>query len=708
MRLFCRILYVVLLAGTLAGCAGGGGGSSTRNEIYVAASGSDSNAGTKQAPYATLERARDEIRSMKRAGGLPKGGVTIWLREGTYPRSTTFLLSPEDSGSADSPVAYRACDGETVRLSGGITVKGFSPVANPDVATRFDPTALPSILQANVAALIPDIDEVARRPVPSGTTIEPAGTELFFDGRPMTLAHWPNEGWATIVDLPTGNLSGRFTYDGDRPSRWSRFEGIILYGFWAYDWFANYERVLSIDTAQHQIQTGYVPPPNPYGFRVGQRYMAINILEELDHEGEWYLDRETGILYFWPPGDPDTARVTLSLLDEPLVKLDHVSHVTLEGLTLEDSRGCGVEMSGGDHNLVSRCSIRNIGTVGVAIGGMVADILWQMNFNTPFSGNGGSFNGVSGCEIYNTGLGGILLGGGDRMTLTAGNNFATDNRIYDYSRLARTDRPAIFLYGVGNRVANNVLHDGPDLAVAFWGNDHLIEYNEIHDVCLLIDDAGALKTGRDYSQRGTVIRFNYIHDLVSTVDGGRVAVYLDDFQSGTTIFGNIFHNVNVGVNVGGGRDNLIENNIFFGCSRSIHVDARGLTWAKYYFDGSNTVLFDRLAAINYTAPPFSERYPELPALRREMAAVPQGNRIVKNIVAFSRAPTLIEGAEDVVALVNNLVSDAPGFYATDPPDFRLRDDSPAWGAGFTRIPVERIGITAGAIAGSRRCPPGGQ
>ena len=51
------------------------------------------------------------------------------------------------------------------------------------------------------------------------------------------------------------------------------------------------------------------------------------------------------------------------------------------------------------------------------------------------------------------------------------------------------------------------------MAIVFGGNEHLIEFNEIHDVCHESNDAGAIYGGRDWTMRGTVIRYNYFHDI---------------------------------------------------------------------------------------------------------------------------------------------------------------------------------------------------
>ena len=63
-------------------------------QFYVSPSGNDQWSGRLAAParggsdgpFATLEAARDAVRALKRSG-LPEGGVTVWIRAGTYRRS---------------------------------------------------------------------------------------------------------------------------------------------------------------------------------------------------------------------------------------------------------------------------------------------------------------------------------------------------------------------------------------------------------------------------------------------------------------------------------------------------------------------------------------------------------------------------------------------------------------------------------------------
>jgi hypothetical protein len=89
------------------------------SEYYVSADGDDSAEGSADAPFATLTRARDVVRDAKADGGIAAGDVTIWLCGGLYLLEESLSLDQRDSGALDNPVAFRAVEGEEVRIMGG-------------------------------------------------------------------------------------------------------------------------------------------------------------------------------------------------------------------------------------------------------------------------------------------------------------------------------------------------------------------------------------------------------------------------------------------------------------------------------------------------------------------------------------------------------------------------------------------------------------
>ncbi|HEX4797510.1 MAG TPA: right-handed parallel beta-helix repeat-containing protein [Humisphaera sp.] len=662
-------------------------------ERFVAANGNDRWSGRfaqptadgNDGPFATLERARDALRD-----GRTDRGAVVWIRGGTYRRDHSFQLTAADDGTSERPVTYRAYKDERVTLLGGRSIDSFVPVTDSAILNRLEPSARGHVLQADLRALgITDFGALSTRGFHRKT--KPAALELFFRDEPMRLARWPKEGYAQISAVPGGPDGGRFTCDTDHISRWVHAEDLWAYGYWAHNWADSYVKVRSIDPAAHQITTE--PPHGVYGYVPRQRFCILNVLEELDQPGEWYLDRASGILYFWPPAPIEPGQAVVSMLADPMLTITGASNITIRGLRFECTRGAGAVIVGGDHNLIAGCTFTNLGTFAVSFGDHYEDLTEDLDADPTLNRNAGTDNGIVSCDISHTAEGGILLGGGDRKTLTPGRNFASNNRLSDFARWVRTYRPAIEIDGVGARVDHNKITDAPHSGIILKGNDHLVEYNELARVCTETDDAGAFYMGRDFTERGNVVRYNLFRDIgVGAPSKDVNAIYIDDCASGTLIYGNVVYKSGRGVKIGGGRNNNIDNNLFIDCDPAVYIDARGLTWMKNYFDGTTRTLGDRLAAVHFDQPPYSKRYPELTNLMHDSPAAPLGNRVLHNVsVGGSWIELHEQVAKTMISVHDNFAGDP---LLIDPAnlDFHFRAGSPVWQIGFRPIPLERIGI----------------
>ena len=350
--------------------------------LYVATNGADENPGTEAEPFATLERARDAIRVLKKTAGLPRGGVTVWIREGVHYRVDTFHLGKEDSGTESSPITYRAYGNETVRLSGGRRIEPslFKPVTDPAILARVGDQARPELRQLDLATAgitdyLRELPDTFSYKTPShghkgesyrGT---PLLLEVFCNGFRMQVARWPNEGFA-LYEKPVGGVRdftklgarpkvASFLYQGDRPGRWRVEDGVWLQGYWGRAYQCSILKVSRIDAEKRQIDLAAAPyyGTGPEG---GRRFFAFNLLEELDAPGEWYLDRGKGTLYLWPPAALEGADVSISMLKGPLLAMRDASHVTMRRVGFECGRQDAVTIHGGDHNRLVGCEIRNV------------------------------------------------------------------------------------------------------------------------------------------------------------------------------------------------------------------------------------------------------------------------------------------------------------------------------------------------------------
>ena len=674
-------------------------------EFYVSPSGDDTNPGTEEQPFATLERARDAVRALKQRSRT-QDTVTVWLDGGIYQRASTFELDQRDSGWPGAPVRYRAVEGETVRLTGGVAVRDFEPVTDTAVLERLPERARGHVLQSDLTKQgVTGLGTMKMRGFPQ--PIVPAPLELFYNGDPMTLARWPNDGWALtgeIIDRGSvpregdeSNQPGTFVYTDDRPARWADASDIWMFGYWCWDWADESIQVGSIDTEERRIT---LAAPHHYGLKEGMRYYAFNLLEELDAPGEWYLDRGTGILYFWPPRFIGLDSTWVSLLEPPMVTVHDADHVEFDGLTFECMRGIGMQILGGRAVHVAACTFRNIGDLAILFGegasqddvvGLLGASVFSRTYqDTVWNRGSGTGHRVENCTLYNLGEGGIILGGGDRISLTPGDNAVIGCRIRNYSRSVTTNRPAIWLDGVGNRAAHNAIHDAPHTAIFFWGNDHVIEFNEIYDVCKETGDVGAIYTGRDWTMRGTAIRFNYIHDVNGPGHIGAQGIYLDDQACGTTSSGNVLVNVQRGFLIGGGRDNVTENNVLVDCSIPVHMDARGLGWAS----DNQDIMLKRLQAVPYQQEPWRSRYPNLVDILEDEPGTPKYNVLRNNVLYNCGATNIDDHARKHGTFENNLeTTDDPGFVNHTLRDYRLTENAALFDTlpGFQRIPFEKIG-----------------
>ncbi|NOZ21650.1 MAG: hypothetical protein GXP25_11265 [Planctomycetes bacterium] len=515
--------------------------------LYVATNGNDDwsgklaapNANKTNGPLATLQGARDAIRKLKSEGRLPEG-ATVFVREGMYSIPTTLTFDKQDSGSADAPIVYRAYKDEKPILIGGREITGFAPYKGKILKTNVNDQGFKGIYFR----------------------------QLFFDGKRQFLARYPNYdpdnpyagGWAyadgkyiPMYKSIDGEPKNQLHYKAKDFRNWSRPEEGLVFVFPRYNWWNNICPIKSVDRKKRIY---HLSRNASYPIRPTDRYYVMNIFEELDAPGEWYLDKRDGTLYFWPPS-PIEGKAVYAPTTRTIIEMKDVSNVTLRGFTIECCEGTALVLKNCTDNLIAGNTIRNVGDYG----------------GSGVSVNGGSGNGIAGNDIYEVGRNGISIGGGDRKTLTPAKNYADNNYIHHVGVFYKQG-VGISIRGVGNRASHNYIHDGPRWGIGFGGGNNLvIEYNEIRHVNLETSDTGAVYAGgRDWiSCRGTVIRYNYFHDIIGFgwKDGKWRSphycwgIYLDDNCGGVDVYGNIVARTLRGlIHLHNGCDNHIENNIF--------------------------------------------------------------------------------------------------------------------------------------------------
>ncbi|MFQ5809536.1 MAG: right-handed parallel beta-helix repeat-containing protein, partial [Armatimonadota bacterium] len=713
-----RVIIAILcsIAIPLVRAAAGPGEDSVT--LYVATNGDDGwsgrlaapNEGRTDGPLASLAGARDAVRDLRKDD---LQGITVVVRGGVYYLEGPVALTREDSGTEACPITYRAEPGQKVVLSGGRIVRGWA--AHRDGVYRAD-------LKAQGL---------------EGVRFH----QLFYRGTRQVLARHPN------FD-PKHPRTGGFLYTADsgyRPAEqlvyeegtipfdeWGEYPQAEVWSVFGRGWNFALTPILDVDTERRLITVRRVRRP----FETTNRFFIQNVLGALDAPGEWFLDRQASVLYFYPPNgrlrDGDVVvpaldnliEVTGSIpyphgylnvayrgtredfpVEDELPAYEPVEYLRFEGFRLECARQNAVRLVGARRCAVIGNVVTNVGNVGINLGGVASAHEEVGNPRiVPAEGYSGGVGGggqnllyndpcqecrVDGNDVFSVGSDGIFLYGTG--------NVAENNHVYD-TGLFDKDCAGINLWGERNVARRNDLHDVPRNAVFLKGVENVVELNEIHRTMLETCDGGAIRMcQRNLYLRGNVIRHNRILDTVGygyPMGSGVFqapyyswGVYLDDFTCGTTVYGNIIARTGrAGVHVHGGSDNIVENNVVVG-------------GAQYQFENNpirenpvsgnrvrrNVFVYDGDGALLYRCGKWLDG-----SVAWERNLVWSGDGPV-NVELGLR--NLIEGwdAWEKMGLDKGSEVGRPMFRDEENDDYRLLPASPAWKLGFAEIPVEQIG-----------------
>jgi parallel beta-helix repeat protein len=637
--------------------------------VWVAPTGNDVNPGTKELPLASLQTARARVRS--------KAGAHIVLAPGEYRVEQTIQLNDKDSGTAEAPNVYRAAIPGSVVLYGGTRLERFTEVQDAKALERIPKSAHGHVCQLDLGSRgIRNFGKLAVRGF--GQPASPPTLELYVDGKPMTLARWPNQGFVKperLVAAGSRTLGqpSVLAYADERHARWANASDAWLFGYFKYLWADSTVKIGSIDSEARTLTTTQAYEYNYGGMEDEQGiiYYAFNLLEELDRPGEWYLDRDSGILYLYPPVDLNGATVELSMLDQPMITARNVAHVRFEGLIFDLGRGDGIVFENAENCQIVGCTVRRMAGSGIQI-------------------LGGHNNTLLSCDVYTIGRRATVVKGGNRKTLAPGGHVVANCRIHDFGRIDRTYTPGVQLEGVGNRVAHNLFFNSPSSVMRIEGNDHLIEFNEVRDAVLESDDQGAMELYGNPTYRGVVFRHN-LFERIGIPEGremahGQAGIRFDDAISGMLVYGNLFINAANGrfggIQMNAGRDNIIDNNLFVKCTIGI---------SGGYYD-NNRLWRDLREGVNHDnfiiSPLYQSRYPTIVT----MLEPPAFNSAWRNV--FYQCGSDFSGNEANLDMLANLTTEQnPGFASPENHDFQI---VPGWTAlariGFHTIPVKEIGL----------------
>jgi hypothetical protein len=560
------------LSSKLAGDGGGGmlaeaGGTGGGEALYVAPDGDDANPGTFAQPLRTVARARDIVRTKN---GAMTADITVYLRGGTYPQTSTLTFANADSGSGGFYVKYVAYAAERPLLTGGQPIKGWkvSDAANNIYAANAGMAAFRQLYVNGVKAIR------ARSP------------NLGADGE----ANFNRlSGW----DKTAHNLQLAASY----VSNWNNLSKVEMHLMTA--WADNILRIASIstsgDTAYLKLQSAedaiLFVRPNPNlaqkGWGAGRVFYFENALEFLDQAGEWYLDEAANVVYYKPrTGEDMTTATVVAPTVETILSVrgastaDQASYIWFQGLAFAHSTfmrpsqygfldaqagqynltatadnkqtvgrpPAGVMVTNANHVRFERNLFAQMAATGLDLVSGTHDDLIIGNVFTQIGGSGisvGKFTADEATEYH------VPYNPADQNEICTNdvikNNYINDvtteilgacgiacgyprHLDIEHNEVTGTNFTGISV-GYGWTTATNAMRNNK------------INYNNIHGVANVLAGGAGVSTQSNQGP-ASEIRYNYLHDFGQSpwADYAVQGLYLDEGTTGYTVAQNVMVN----------------------------------------------------------------------------------------------------------------------------------------------------------------------
>jgi hypothetical protein len=559
-------------------------------DFYVSPDGNDDAPGTLEQPFATLDRAKEAVRALKQREKKP---VHVLVRGGTYHLEKPLIFNHIDSGSRESPVVYSAYPGEFPVLSGGKKISG----------------QWESYRDGIMMCKIPWVKE-------EGLYF----TQLFVNGKRQIRARYPNfdsadpiYGGYTYAQGPISegqddvSLSQNFLPGYGTPGflynpenftnvRWKTPQEGIVHIF-PYTYYGNLQfEIKDMDWDRNIIWLG------KGGFQVKDsdnridhrsRFFIENIFEELDAPGEWYLDKEEGVLYYYPAEEIDifNADIVAPLLEQ-LIEFrgsyeEPVRYITLSGFRMVHTtstflkpyeilpsgdwtihRGGAVFFNGAENCRVERCFFDAVGGNGVFIN----------NYNKGIQVYGNKFAEAGESAVCLVGSRHLTIGSNPSYSME---NIIMNNLIHDCGIFGKQTAGVFVSTSIRNRISHNEIYNMPRAGICIndgFVGGHIVEYNRVYNTVRETSDHGPFNSwGREMfwclnqshghwsvshvagdvkacAQETTYIRNNYFRDERGW------GIDLDDGSSNYHVYNNLCIGISIKLREGDYR--IIENNIF--------------------------------------------------------------------------------------------------------------------------------------------------
>lgn len=674
-------------------------------EIHVSVSGESTGTGSEKNPVDSLENARKLV--LKRKLEKPDVPINVIFHGGTYRFTSGVKMTDADSGSEKGPITYMAADGEKVYFKGSseIDLSKIKLVEDAKILAKLPRTSRGKVGYIDLAEQ--GFENLRQMPTETSMYYTHSAyeyAEIYLDGNQQTMARWPNgeNGYTQMASVVskggTGvkGVGGIFETKDYRLMNWVDAKDAWIVGFLNYDWAYDRIPIKSIDVEKKQITLKH---GSIYGLSMSHsyRYAIINLLEELDVPGEYYIDHDKNILYYYPEKSLKGATMEILTLEDDLIRMDGVKNVNFKGINFEQAMGCAIKAYDKLENVsINNCVFNNIGRYGIwHFTNKQSQIAANTTQASQYRENGLENVHVDNNAFYNIGLSSfkVYCGSRDKNKLSG----CTFNNNYLY-HIGTFDRKStgFDVYGVGVEIANNTIHEC-GYGMNYIGSDMNIHSNEIYNVMKSLNDGSAIYSGRNFINRNNKIYENYLHDIVAkdpliktTYSHG---IYWDDMDSGNEAYRNIIVGANNAIVINCGMSNNVHDNIF------VNSTEQGVYISTYGMGGEASIVRQTTQGEMALQNPDYERFHE--EIRADidsgMIALPARNTLNNNITLNSDMTY-----NDMITGYNNIGTSyevlPEAFVDAEKGDYRIKKSENKTDALDEEFDMRKIGIDASDFA----------
>lgn len=532
--------------------------------LYVSPDGNDSNSGAEDNPLKTLEGARARVNQYRNKRNF-RGEINVLFHGGIYRSDKMFThfwntqYNRYDGAFENGKTIFKSYgDGEVVfKGSKEIDISSAQIVNNPDIVSRLPINARGKVYEINLSDYGITKEQLtmtdSKKATPDNTECSPSPLGIYYNGKRQQMAQWPNTDFSYMSDIIRDETAGEVSFKAEEdvtPELWTNLQNAYVGGYMSLDYTGFVTKIDRVENGRIYSKSMEIAKRYNDNYR---RFKVMNLLEELDAAGEYYVDRDNLKLYWYAPDgfDKNNDEFSVAVLRENMIQLNDVDWIEFDGLTFAESYGTGINTNNANHFTVKNCKFHDLAFSALSL---------TSNCVT-----------VENCEFYNLGSAGVRIGqyGLNYSDLKESGNVFRNNHIYNIAEGIFVQSSALWIGGYKTLIENNTIHSGTYAAITYTGPENTIRNNELYNLATETGDAGAIYTGRSWIDYGGLIEENYIHNLGYWGKRGYLGVngiFWDDSACGNTARNNIIENTALGYGLlhASGSDNTAENNIIIG------------------------------------------------------------------------------------------------------------------------------------------------